>query len=97
MNDYLKEIAKLASLNRLVTKVRYRGSERIEKTFALHELLSTHMGRKTSISYMFRKGMDSELIRNISNHKSISSFQRYNKIDDDHKASAMTIAFKKVS
>lgn len=85
MNDYLKEIAKLAGLNRLVTKVRYRGSERIETTNPLHELISSHMGRKTFVSYMFKMGIDSELIRSISNHKSVSSFARYNKIDDEQK------------
>lgn len=96
MNDYLKEVGKLAGLNRLITKVRYSGSRRIEKILPLHDLISTHMGRKTSITMMFRKGVESELIRSISNHKSIESFARYNNIDDDHKASAMTIAFKKV-
>jgi hypothetical protein len=40
--------------------------------------------------------IDSELIRSISNYKSVSSFARYIKIDDDQKAVAMTIAFKKV-
>jgi len=95
MNEYLKDIGKLAGLNRLISKVRYRGSQRIENTYPLHKLLSSHMGRKTFVSYMFKMGIDSELIRAISNHKSVSSFARYNKIDDDQKATAMTIAFKK--
>jgi integrase len=95
MNDYLKDIGKLAGLNRLITKVRYRGSQRIENTFPLHKLLSSHMGRKTFVSYMFKMGIDSELIRSISNHKSVSSFARYNKIDDDQKATAMSVAFRK--
>ncbi len=43
---------------------------------------------------MFKKGVDSELIRAISAHKLISSFARYNKIDDDQKATAMTVALK---
>ncbi len=97
MNDYLKEIAKLAGLDRPISKVRYCGSRRIDSIQPLHELITSHMGRKTFVSYMFRKGVDSELIRSISNHKSISSFARYNKIDDGHKADAMHIAFKKVS
>jgi integrase len=97
MNDYLKDLAKLAKLNRPISKVRYRGSQRIETVAPLHEVLTTHMGRKTFVSLMFRKGVDSELIRSISNHKSISSFARYNKIDDQHKAQAMKLAFKKVS
>jgi len=96
MNDYLKDIGKEAGLDRPISKVRYRGSERIENVFPLYDLISTHMGRKTFVSYMFRKGVDSELIRSISGHKSISSFARYNKIDDDQKATAMTAAFRNV-
>lgn len=96
MNDYLKEIGKEAGLDRSISKVRYRGSERIENVYPLYDLISTHMGRKTFVSYMFRKGVDSELIRSISGHKSISSFARYNKIDDDQKATAMTSAFRNV-
>jgi integrase len=95
MNEHLKEIGKQAGLTRLITKVRYSGSRRIENVFPLHDLISTHMGRKTFITLMFRKGVESELIRAISNHKSIESFARYNNIDDDHKASAMSVAFKK--
>ena len=94
MNDYLKEVALLSGLNRTVTKVRYRGSERIETTKPLCDYVSTHMARRTFISYMFRKGMDSELIRAISNHKSLSSFVRYNKIQDDHKLEATIKAFE---
>jgi hypothetical protein len=45
---------------------------------------------------MFKRGIDSELIRAISNHKCVSSFARYNKIDDDQKATAMTVAFRNV-
>jgi integrase len=97
MNDYLKDIAKLANLNRPISKVRYSGNTRIETIQPLYELITSHMGRKTFVSYMFRKGIDSELIRSISNHKSISSFARYNMIDNDHKADAMQIAFKRVS
>jgi hypothetical protein len=96
MNDYLKEIGKLAGLNRLISKVRYRSCQRIENIYPLHELLSSPMGRKTFVSYMFKIGIDSELIRAISNYKSVSSFARYNKIDDDQKAVAKTLAFRNV-
>jgi len=97
MNEYLKDVGEEAGLIRPITKVRYRGSQRLETVTPLYKVLTTHIGRKTFISLMFRKGADSELIRAISNHKSISSFSRYNKIDDDHKAEAMKVAFKKVS
>lgn len=96
MNEYLKELGKLVGLNRSVSKIKYRGSQRIEEVFSLYEVLTCHVGRKTFVSYMFNRNVDSELIRSISNHKSISSFARYNKIDDHHKATQMKIAFKKV-
>ncbi len=96
MNKYLKEVGKLAGLTRPITKVRYRGSNRIESTTPLYEVLTSHMGRKTFVSYMFSQDVDSELIRSISNHKSISSFARYNNINNEHKASAMKIAFSKI-
>lgn len=96
MNKYLKEVGKLAGLTRPITKVRYRGSNRIESTTPLYDVLTSHMGRKTFVSYMFSQNVDSELIRSISNHKSISSFARYNNINNEHKASAMRVAFSKI-
>lgn len=94
MNEYLKELGKLAKLDRPITKVRYRGNNRLEETLPLYEFLTTHLGRKTFITYMFRRNVDSELIRSISNHKSIASFSRYNNISNEHKEDAMKIAFK---
>ncbi|RYY00249.1 site-specific integrase, partial [bacterium] len=96
MNEYLKQVGKLAGLNRVINKVRFRGSQRIEKSFKLYEVLTCHVGRKTFVSYMFSRNVDSELIRSISNHKSISSFARYNSISDEHKAREMKLAFKEV-
>lgn len=96
MNAYLKEVAKIAKLTRVITKVRYRGSKRLESTAPLHDIITTHMGRKTLVSYLFSKDVDSELIRSISNHKSISAFSRYNNIDIEHKTNAMRVAFSKI-
>ncbi|WP_231489851.1 site-specific integrase [Pedobacter sp. Leaf170] len=96
MNEYLKKIGELAGLNRLVTKVKYRGSQKLEETFKLYEVLTCHFGRKSGISIMFNQGVDSEMIRSISNHKSLSSFARYNKIDNGFKAVQMNKAFGQI-
>lgn len=95
MNEHLKEIGKQAGLTRLITKVRFSDSRRIENVFPLHDLISIHMGRNTFLTLMFRKGVESKLIRAISNHKSIEPLARYSNIDDNQKANAMTVAFKK--
>ncbi|MFD2743148.1 MULTISPECIES: site-specific integrase [Sphingobacterium] len=89
MNGHLKEIGMLAELDREVIKVKYYGSERREFPRKLYEVLTTHIGRKSFISYLFNQGMDSELIRSLSNHKSISSFARYNKIEPSFQMSQL--------
>ncbi|KQC00682.1 site-specific integrase [Pedobacter sp. Hv1] len=96
MNEYLKVVAKMAKLTRPITKVRYRGSKRLEETYPLHDIITTHMGRKTCISYLVSQNMSSELIRSISNHKSISAFSRYVNINIEHKATEMRLAFSNV-
>ena len=93
MNQYLKELGCFAKLKRLITTVKYQGTERIEKIQPLYEVLSTHQGRKTFISYMFRQGIRAEIIMQISNHKTHRSFAKYNKIDESLKKTAMSEAF----
>ena len=89
MNAHLKDLGKQAELTRDVIKVKYYGSERREFPRKLYEVLTTHIGRKTFISYLFNQGMDSELIRSITNHKSLSSFARYNKIEPSFQKSQL--------
>lgn len=93
MNSHLKELGVLADLNRDVIKVKYYGSERREFPRKLHEVLTTHIGRKSFISYLFNQGMDSELIRSYSGHRSISSFARYNKIEPSFQRTQLLAKF----
>lgn len=93
MNSHLKELGVLAELNRDVIKVKYYGSERREFPRKLHEVLTTHIGRKSFISYLFNQGMDSELIRSYSGHRSVSSFARYNKIEPSYQRTQLLSKF----
>lgn len=93
MNSHLKELGVLAELNRDIIKVKYYGSERREFPRKLHEVLTTHIGRKSFISYLFNQGMDSELIRSYSGHRSVSSFARYNKIEPSYQRMQLLAKF----
>lgn len=93
MNSHLKDLGQLAELNRDVIKVKYYGSERREFPRKLHEVLTTHIGRKSFISYLFNQGMDSELIRSYSGHRSVSSFARYNKIEPHYQRTQLLSKF----
>jgi len=85
MNERLKVLCKMAGLNSPVTRVKFIGSKRIEKTVPKYSVITAHTARKNFIANALRFGMSSEVIRSISGHKSTKAFSRYYKILDDHK------------
>jgi len=93
MNDYLKDLGKLLEFNEKVTIVSYRGSERIEESKFKHELLTTHIARKTFITNALDRGMPSEVIMDITGHGSHKVFKRYYKIIDAQRKREMEKAF----
>ncbi len=94
MNEYLKELGKLAEINEPVQIIRYRGAERIEKIVPKYEVLTSHVARKTFITNAMMRGMSTEVIMDITTHNSYKSFQRYFKIVDEHKRNQMNKAFE---
>ena len=94
MNTYLKELGRLAEINDPVQIIRYRGTERIEKSVPKYEVLTSHVARKTFITNAMMRGMSTEVIMDITTHNSYKSFQRYFKIVDEHKRTQMNKAFE---
>ena len=94
MNDYLKELGKLAEFFTPINIVRFRGSERLEQVYLKYELLSTHVARKTFVTIAYQKGVSAETIMKITNHKKHDTLKRYLKIGDELKKQAMNNIFK---
>lgn len=93
MNDYLKELGKLAEINTPVQIIRYCGAERIERLVPKYEVMTSHIARKTFITNAMIKGMTTEVIMDITTHSSYKAFKRYFKIVDEQKRSQMNNAF----
>lgn len=93
MNDYLKELGKLAEINTPVQIIRYSGAERIERLVPKYEVMTSHVARKTFITNAMIKGMSTEVIMDITTHSSYKAFKRYFKIVDEQKRSQMNNAF----
>ncbi len=89
MNGHLKTIGKMAGFNDRVTIVKYRGSERIEKTYHKWELLSTHVGRKTFITIAIQLNIPTEVIMAITGHQDHKMLERYYRITNPHKTAEM--------
>ena len=95
LNDYLKEIGKLAQLNSSLTVTRYRGAEKIETTKPKYEFLTSHIGRKTFVTNSLYFGMKTEILMDITGHKTHSAFKRYYKIIDSIRKSEMNRTWDK--
>lgn len=93
MNDYLKDLGKEAKLTEKITTVSFKGSDRTENTKEKHELLTSHVARKTFITNALDRGMPSEVIMDITGHGSHKVFKRYYKIIDDQRKREMEKAF----
>lgn len=85
-SKYLKELLKGLEMNRLIKIAEQRGGTIEEKAYPLHELISSHIGRKTFITRMIKREMPETFIKAITGHsKNSRSFGRYYEIDDTSK------------
>ena len=65
-NEALKEIGKAAGIDSPFIKVDYKGKERTETTYKKWQLLSTHCGKRTYITYLVNSGVPMEVISKIT-------------------------------
>ena len=83
-NDAIKKAFELAEINRIVTILDPLTNEEVKKP--LHEVVSSHMARRTFIGNIYKKIKDPNLIGALSGHKEGSkAFNRYREIDEDMK------------
>ncbi|WP_430814637.1 tyrosine-type recombinase/integrase [Carboxylicivirga sp. RSCT41] len=94
MNEYLKEMGEIAELNDAVHVVSHKGSKRIEEYVPKYKKITSHIARKTFITNMLVKGMSTQVIMDITTHKSYSAFKRYFKVVDEHKKNEMDKVFE---
>ncbi|HMI79217.1 MAG TPA: site-specific integrase [Ferruginibacter sp.] len=93
LNDYLKELCKLAGINDKVEIVRFRGAAREVNTYKKYELIGVHTGRKTFATLSLEKGMSAEETMAITGHKDYKSFQRYVTVTEQRKKTVMLRAW----
>jgi len=83
-NDAIKKAFKLAEIDRIVTILDPLTNEEEKKP--LHEIVSSHMARRTFIGNIYKKVKDPNLVGALSGHKEGSkAFNRYREIDEDMK------------
>jgi integrase len=96
MNDYIKELCKLAKIDEPIEIVRYRGTKRESNTYPKYDLISVHTGRKTFATLSLEKGMSAEEVMHCTGHLDYKSFKRYVKVTETRKKLVMGKAWKMV-
>jgi integrase len=89
-NDYLKELLRLAGIDKSITIAEQRGGRVIEKTAPKYQLASSHLARKTFITRALEKEMPEMIIKSVTGHsKNSRAFARYFEITDKIKSNMM--------
>lgn len=87
--EYVKEVARRVGLTEQVIKSSRIGNTVKEDSKSRCDLISTHTARRTFITIMKNKGVPDKVIMKITGHKSLSSFHRYYRPNDEDVSSFM--------
>lgn len=83
-NEAIKEMLRIAGINRIVTILNPTTGEEEKKP--INEVASSHMARRTFIGNLYKKVKDPNLVGSLSGHKEGSkAFARYRDIDENMK------------
>lgn len=90
MNEYLKELCKMAGLNEEIRETVYRGSERIDTVYPKYELIGTHAGRRSFICNCLAQGIPVNVVMKWTGHSDYKVMKPYIDVADSIKAKEMS-------
>ncbi len=89
MNDYLKELGKLAGLDAPIRTTYFISNKRIDETFPKYELLGTHAARRTFICNALSLGIPANVVMKWTGHSDYKAMKPYIDIADTVKKNMM--------
>lgn len=95
-NDYIKEVARLAEINTKETITKTIGGELQTITSPKYELISSHTGRRSFCTNMYKRGLPTLMIMSVSGHKTEKSFLKYIKVKQDEHADMMAAKWAEI-
>ena len=95
MNEKLKELGKLCSINRLIRVTEYRNGKRLDTLLPKWSLLGTHAARRTFICHALMLGIAPNVVMRWTGHSDYAAMKPYIAIADSVKAAEMSKFNKK--
>jgi integrase len=77
LNDAIKDAAREAGLDRIITEVFYIGTERKEESHKFCDIISNHDARRTFVSCSLAMGIPPETVMKCTGHKSYNTMKPY--------------------
>ena len=89
LNKYIKEVCRDAEITQPVTKVFFKGGERVEEVKPKCDLVSSHTARRTAATNMYKSGVPAYNIMLITGHTKEETFRQYIKFEKEKNADLM--------
>ncbi|MDR1895732.1 MAG: site-specific integrase, partial [Prevotellaceae bacterium] len=93
-NEYVKEVCKLAEINGTETMTRTVGGKLVTEKFEKWEHVSSHTGRRSFCTNMYKRGLPVIMIMSVSGHRTEKSFLKYIKVKQNEHAEMMKKAWE---
>lgn len=82
MNEYIKAIGLQAKITEKIETRITKGGKVVKSNDPKYKLMSTHTARRTFASILILNGVSPYLIMKITGHRTLSSFEKYVRIED---------------
>lgn len=83
LNDYLKEAAELAGLDREIVETYFIGTQRHEEIHKFYETISCHDGRRTFVCCSLALGISPTVVMGCTGHADYESMKPYIEVADE--------------
>lgn len=91
INKYIKDLGELCGFMTPITIVSYRKGQRVKETYPKYELIGTHAGCRTFISFVLSSGVLPQVVIKWTGHSDYKAMKPYIDIAEKTKADAMKL------
>ncbi len=92
-NEYIKEACSVAGINKICEFTEIKGSNEIIKAVPKYTLISSHTGRRSFATNLYKEGVPILSIMAITGHSKIKDFLNYIVLDANEKAKSLAIHY----
>lgn len=95
-NEYIKEACKCADIANIETITTTVGGKLQTTKHPKYELISSHTGRRSFATNMYKRGLPSLMIMSVTSHRTEKSFLKYIRVTQSEHAKMMAEAWSKM-